>query len=477
MIINFIYSIMQIKMYLIKSVSLVLLLLIINGCREMDQKGFSGEPGEVKLITLAPGHFHAYLVQKDMYDQVDPTVHVYAPDGPEVSQHLSMIESYNSRDDNPTSWNQVVYAGSDYFEKMIAEKPGNVVVLAGNNRQKTSYIKRSVEEGLNVLSDKPMAINSENFELLKEAFDIAEKNDVLLYDIMTERYEITSILQKEIIGLPGVFGTLENGSPDDPAVIKESVHYFFKYVSGMILQRPPWFFDVSQQGEGIVDVTTHLVDLIQWACFPEKIIDYHTDIEMTSATRWPTPVTKSQFESITRVSQFPDYLKDYIENDTVLQVYANGEMNYSLNGVHSRVIVKWGYRAPEGAGDTHYSLTRGSNANLVIRQGAEQNFRPVLYIEPASHINLNDYEEVLQTEFADVQKRYPGVELKSADGIWEVVIPDEYKVGHEAHFAQVTEKYLQYLVDGRLPDWEVPNMISKYYTTTRALEMAKENQE
>lgn len=475
MIINFIYSIMQIKMFLFKSFSLVILLLILNACNEMDQKGFSGEPGEVKLITLAPGHFHAYLVQKDMYDQVDPTVHVYAPDGPEVSQHLSMIESYNTRDDNPTSWNQEVYAGSDYFERMIAEKPGNVVVLAGNNRQKTSYIKRSVEEGLNVLSDKPMAINSENFELLKEAFDIAEKNDVLLYDIMTERYEITSILQKEIIGLPGVFGTLENGSPDDPAVIKESVHYFFKYVSGRVLQRPPWFFDVSQQGEGIVDVTTHLVDLIQWSCFPGKIIDYRTDIEMTSATRWPTPVTKSQFESITRVSQFPDYLNDYIENDTVLQVYANGEMNYSLNGVHSRVIVKWGYRAPEGAGDTHYSLTRGSNANLVIRQGAEQNFRPVLYIEPASHINPNDYQEVLQTEFASVQEKYPGVELKSADGIWEVVIPDEYKAGHEAHFAQVTEKYLQYLVDGRLPEWEVPNMISKYYTTSMALEMAKEN--
>jgi predicted dehydrogenase len=466
---------MQIKVVLFKSVKLVILLLIINGCNVMDQTRFSGEPGEVKLITLAPGHFHAYLVQKDMYDQVDPTVHVYAPDGPEVSQHLSMIESYNTRDDSPTSWNQVVYAGSDYFERMIAEKPGNVVVLAGNNRQKTSYIKRSVEEGLNVLSDKPMAINGENFELLKEAFDIAEKNNVLLYDIMTERYEITSILQKEIIGLPGVFGTLEHGTPDNPSVIKESVHYFFKYVSGRILQRPPWFFDVSQQGEGIVDVTTHLVDLIQWACFPEKIIDYHTDIEMISATRWPTPVTKSQFESITRVSQFPDYLNDYIENDTVLQVYANGEMNYSLNGVHSRVIVKWGYRAPEGAGDTHYSLTRGSNANLVIRQGAEQNFRPVLYIEPASHVNLNDYEEVLQTEFAGVQEKYPGVELKRGDGTWEVVAPDEYNVGHEAHFAQVTEKYLQYLADGRLPVWEVPNMISKYYTTTRALEMAKEN--
>jgi hypothetical protein len=28
-------------------------------------------------------------------------------------------------------------------------------------------------------------------------------------------------------------------------------------------------------------------------------------------------------------------------------------------------------------------------------------------------------------------------------------------------------------VDGKLPEWEVPNMIAKYYTTTKALEIAK----
>ena len=32
----------------------------------------------IKLITLDPGHFHAALIQKSMYPQVDPSVHVYA---------------------------------------------------------------------------------------------------------------------------------------------------------------------------------------------------------------------------------------------------------------------------------------------------------------------------------------------------------------------------------------------------------------
>jgi predicted dehydrogenase len=460
----------------IKTGFIILLLSIFNSCKEMETTQFTGEPGEVKLITLAPGHFHAYLVQKDMYKQVDPTVHVYAPDGPEVEQHLAMIESYNKREENPTSWNQVVYTGNDYLEKMISERKGNVVVLAGNNRRKTAYIKRIVDEGLNVLSDKPMAINPGNFKLLKEAFESAERNNVLLYDIMTERYEITSILQKEIMNLPAVFGEIERGSFEDPSVIKESVHYFFKYVSGRILRRPPWFFDVNQQGDGIVDVTTHLVDLIQWSCFPEKIIDYETDIEMISASRWPTPLTVNQFESITGMAAFPSYLNDYLESDTIVQVYANGEMNYSLNGVHARVIVKWGYRAPEGAGDTHYSLTSGSNAKLVIRQGQEQNFKPVLYIEPSDPANIDDFEEVLLREFPKIEEKYPGVELKKLENSWEVLVPDVYDVGHEAHFARVTEKYLQFLIDGKMPDWEVPNMISKYYTTTKALEMAKDSE-
>jgi hypothetical protein len=46
-------------------------------------------------------------------------------------------------------------------------------------------------------------------------------------------------------------------------------------------------------------------------------------------------------------------------------------------------------------------------------------------------------------------------------------------VGHEAHFSQVTERFLDYLENKNLPAWEVPNMITKYYVTTQALEMAK----
>ncbi|HEX3007942.1 MAG TPA: putative oxidoreductase C-terminal domain-containing protein, partial [Bacteroidales bacterium] len=382
------------------------------------------------------------------------------------------VNGYNQRAENPTRWNEVVYTGTDYLEKMIGEKKGNVVVIAGNNQKKIDYIKASVDAGLNVLSDKPMAINTAAFEQLKVSFEIAKEKGVLLYDIMTERSEISTLLQKEFSMLPAVFGTLQKGTTENPAVTKESVHHFYKFVSGAALTRPAWFFDVNQQGEGIVDVTTHLVDLVQWECFPDQVLDYTKDIKVDDAKRWPTVITPAQFTEVTKLKTYPDYLKEAVK-DSSLNIFANGEINYTVKGVHAKVSVIWNYKAPEGGGDTHYSIMRGTKANLIIRQGQEQGFKPTLYIEPVAGTDTAVFATTLAAELKKIQAKYEGVELKKLATSWEVIIPEKYKVGHEAHFAQVTERYLQYLVDGKLPEWEVPNMIAKYYTTTKALEIAK----
>jgi predicted dehydrogenase len=433
---------------------------------------FTGAKGEVKLITLDPGHFHAALVQKNMYDQVSPEVYVYAPEGFDLREHLKRIEGYNSRPEKPTSWVEKVYTGADYFEKMLAEKKGNVVVLAGNNRIKTDYIKKSVEAGLNVLSDKPMVIIPEKFAELEEAFKIAKEKGVLLSDIMTERYEITTTLQRELSMLPEIFGKLQPGSPEKPAVEKISVHHFYKDVSGSILVRPAWYMDVDQQGEGIVDVTTHLVDLIQWECFPNQVIQ-KTDIEMVSAKRWPTIMTKDEFKSVTQLDQFPDFLKKDVK-DGKLNVFANGEMTYKIKGAYAKVSVEWHYKAPAGGGDTHYSIMRGSNCDLLIKQGKEEKYDPTLYIVAKEGTDLGLFAGNL--EKAVVQDLpQTGLGLEKVDkNTWKVIVPASYKVGHEAHFAQVTNKYLGYLKDGKVPDLEVQNMITKYYTTTSAIKLAKE---
>lgn len=453
----------------------ILLVVSAASCKKKGVKKEAARPVKeyaVKLITLDPGHFHAALVQKTMYDEVSPTVYVYAPKGPDVEDHLKRIEGFNTRAENPTSWVEKVYTGDDYLEKMLAEKKGNVVVISGSNKKKARYIKACVDAGLNVLADKPMCISEEGFDILESALDTAERNGLLLYDIMTERSGITTILQKELVHNKAVFGKLVTGSADEPAVVKDSVHHFFKYVSGNPIKRPGWYFDTTQQGEGIVDVTTHLLDLVMWETFPEQPIDYHTDIEIENVKRRPTMITKEQYKKVTQLGDFEPFLTDKLNADGALLCYANGEIIYKIKGIYAKVSVVWNFQAPEGAADTHYSIMRGTKANIIIKQGAEQNYRPELYVEPTAGVTYDEPMAPVYRAVLDLQDKYRGVTVAETEDGWHVVIPDKYRIGHEAHFRQVTERYLKYLQEGKLPDWEVANMKAKYYTTTRALEMA-----
>src|SRR6185295_4439169 len=388
---------------------LIIFLIIMASCQsDNKEKPVDSKTKSVQLVTLDPGHFHAALVQKTMYGDVDSVVYVYAPEGNDLKLHLDRINAYNSRAESPTTWKEVVYTGNDFFEKMIAEKKGNVVVLSGNNAKKTAYILKALEAGFNVLADKPMAITPKDFELLKKAFDVAKEKNLLLYDIMTERFEINTILQKELSMIPEIFGTLEKGTTEKPAVEMTSDHNFYKNVSGNIVVRPAWFMDASQQGNGIVDVTTHLVDLVQWESFPEQNLDYTKDIAITAAKRWPTNMTLTQFKTITKLNEVPAFIEKDKSNDSLLKVWSNGEINYTIKGVHAKANVVWSYQTESGS-DTHYSIMRGTKANLVIRQGKDENFKPVLYIEPIK--NDTAFQRIVEDNFKKISAKFPGVEL------------------------------------------------------------------
>jgi len=135
--------------------------------------------------------------------------------------------------------------------------------------------------------------------------------------------------------------------------------------------------------------------------------------------------------------------------------------------------VIWAYAAPPGAGDTHYSIMRGTRANLSIRQGAEQQYKPTLYIEPVG--NNTGLAASLKTVLPTIQREFPGVDVRPNAAGWVVTVPEHYNEGHEAHFGRVMQNYLNYLKAGKMPAWEVPNMLAKYYTTTQALALAKKN--
>lgn len=436
---------------------------------------FTGKDGEVKLIVLAPGHFHANLLQKSAMLQVNDSVHVYAlPDDAGLKQYLSAIESFNNRADNPTNWKEIVYMGNDFVDKMTVDKQGNVVILAGNNKDKTEYILRAVNAGLNVLSDKPMAINKSDFLLLEQAYNNAKEQNVLLYDMMTERYDLLNIIEKELINDSVFFGKLETGTSTEPAVSMESVHHFYKEVSGNPLVRPAWYYDVEQQGEGIADVTTHLIDLVFWKCFPDQIIDYRQDISDLSAAHWPTDITLSEYMKSTLQTSFPDYLQKNIHN-SILKVYANGTINFNLRNHVVGLKVIWNYQAPEGGGDTFMSVIKGSKAILKTRQGKEQNFIKQLYVQKPENISEKEFSDNLQKAIDKTRTNYPFISISpSTKGEYLINIPVENREGHETHFKYVGESFFRFLVDRDMPEWETSNTLAKYYITTSAVDIAKE---
>ncbi len=428
---------------------------------------------EVRFMTLDPGHFHAGLVQKEMYPNVSSRVDIYAPLDADLMEHLNRILAFNTRKENPTSWQLEIHTGPDSLERMIRERPGNVVILSGRNRGKIDRIKASVEAGLNVLADKPLIIDSADFSKLQSALETAAQKNLVAYDIMTERHEITTMLQKELIQDQGTFGTQLQGSEHDPAVYMESVHYLLKLVAGMPNRRPAWFFDVLQQGEALPDVGTHLVDLVQWMLYPGKVIDYRKDIQVLAAKRWPTVLTRAEFQKVTGEADFPNSLKADVKVDK-LDYYCNTQVSYALRGVQVKLDVLWKYEPLPGTGDTHFAFYKGTRSRIEIRQGKDEKYRPELYVVPN---NPADKEAVLAASKKKVealQSLYPGVSVTDLGKEIRVEAPDKYRVGHEAHFAQVTNKFLNYLKDPKsVPSWERPNMLAKYYVTTKGLEMSR----
>lgn len=81
----------------------------------------------IRLVTLAPGHFHAALVQKRMPPGVARRCYVYGPLDAETVAHLDRLAAFNARTDDPTVWEVDARAGADWDMRFLRELPGNTV--------------------------------------------------------------------------------------------------------------------------------------------------------------------------------------------------------------------------------------------------------------------------------------------------------------------------------------------------------------
>jgi len=414
------------------------------------------------LLILNPGHFHAALVLRERHPSLSDEIYVYSEPGPDLDRFLEIAESFNNRPVNPTRWQINVQRGKDSIERLLEEKKGDIAVLAGRNNTKMQNIDTLNRAGLAILADKPWVTTEEALPFLRSTM---ASDRPLAADIMTERYEIATLLQKEFLAEENVFGRIRIEDDGSPAVFKECVHHLYKIVNEKPLVRPTWYFDIDVQGEGLVDTTIHLVDMTQWMLFPGTPIDYEKDIELIQARRWATRVPLDKFVKITGNSQFPQSIREYVKDD-ILDYFCNGELIYRIKEVPVHLREIWYLDEPPGGRDTHRSLIKGTRSDLMIRQLPETGFKTELLVVP--HENREPVEKAVQECLTKWSDRYPGLSATLEKNALLIQIPDTLRTTHEQHFCRVRDAFIEHLDKGTVPPEHRAGTIAKYTLLAKA---------
>src|SRR5919109_767235 len=237
------------------------------------------------LLFLDPAHFHAALTLRVPQARAAGEIFVYAHERAEPRDFITLVERFNRRPSNPTRWRPVVTTADDPLGRLIEERRGDIVILAGRNGGKARTIRRLHEAGFHVLADKPWLVEPGDLEHVRASLD----GWPLAAEIMTGRHDVAAGLVKRLVGAAEIFGAFR---ADPPAIEHESVHHLEKLVDGAPLRRPWWYFDVRVQGSGPVDIPTHVVDQAQW------LVDGDAPPVLLSARALATQVPAESFRRI-----------------------------------------------------------------------------------------------------------------------------------------------------------------------------------
>ena len=414
------------------------------------------------LLFLEPGHFHAALTLRVSNRRVDPAVHLYARPGPERDAFTALVRSFNSRAGDPTHWDLRVHETDPPERALVEERRGTIVVLAGRNRPKLGTIASLHAAGLHVLADKPWLTDPAALPDLERATAAWP----LAMDIMTLRHDVAARLTHRIATSHELFGGLVRSSAE-PAIDLHSVHHLLKVVNGAPLERPPWYYDTRIQGNGLVDIQSHMTDQAQWLVGDGPGFDYGRDFDLEHARLWGTPVPLDLFRVSTGVEEFPETLAGPLE-DGVLDLACNAEIRYRLRGVSVRQRAEWGQREPEGGGDVHRTTVRGERATILARRDPETAFRAELQVTP--RVPDRSFDRRLDEALARWGREFPGLSRRGSSHGHEIVIPDGLQTPHEAHFAMVLDDFLDVLDSNEWPGALAARIRSRYTLLANAHE-------
>jgi len=400
------------------------------------------------LLFLDPGHFHAALTLRVPQARAADEVFVYAREGAELRDFLALVERFNRRAPHPTRWRPIVTTSDDPLERLVAERRGDVVVLAGKNGGKARTIRRLRESGFHVLADKPWLVEAADLEHVRASLD----GWPLVAEIMTGRQDLAAGLVKRLVGAYALFGAFRD---DGPAIEHESVHHLEKLVDGAPLKRPWWFFDVRVQGSGPVDIPTHVVDQAQW------LVDGDASAPaLLSARAWSTRVPAEAFRRITGEAGFPRQLEPFVDGDA-LSYRCNAELVYRIGRVTASAATRWNLSPLPGGGDTSHSVAHGTRADIRLEQSARTGHRRRVFLEPRT--DAAGVARVLLDTVRAWQAEIPGVEVVPAGpDTYEVTVPPPLDGGHETHFARVLDEFLRIVDDHHWPTALAERTLAKY---------------
>lgn len=410
------------------------------------------------LLFLDPGHFHAALTLREPNPRVADEIFVYAvegpssgrPEGSELRDFLALIDRFNGRAEHPTRWRPVVTTSADPLARLVAERRGDAVVLAGRNGGKARTIHRLHDAGFHVLADKPWLVNADDLDDVRASL----VDWPLVTEIMTGRHDVAARLFKRIVDTSEVFGAFRH---DAPAIEFESVHHLEKLVDGAPLRRPWWFFDVRVQGSGAVDIPTHLVDQSQWLVGGTGATPA---IELLSARGWSTRVPVSAFQRITGHGELPPELRPSLDGDA-LGYFCNAELAYRIGRVVTRASARWELSTPPGGADTSSVVAHGTRADILREQGAHTGHRRRLFVHCRDDGDRT--AQALVDTTAGWQVEFPGLRVEPAGSAqYEVTIPASLDGGHETHFARVLDEFLRAIDDQRWPAEVAERTFAKY---------------
>jgi predicted dehydrogenase len=405
------------------------------------------------LLFLDPGHFHAALTLRVPHPGVWDEIVVYAPPAAaELSDFLALVERFNARRDEPTRWKPAVVTDADPLARLVQERRGNVVVVAGRNGGKARTIRRLHDAGFHVLADKPWLVEWNDLGDIEASL----ADWPLAVELMTGRHDLASRLLVRLVSSSEVFGTWREESP---SVELEGVHHLEKLVDGAPLRRPAWFFDVRVQGSGVVDIPTHQVDQTQWLAEARGGAPDVTP-ELLDARAWPTRVPLDAFRRIAGVTAVPATLASLVDGDA-LTYCCNAELRYRLGPVTVRASTRWDLVAPPGGGDTYRTVAHGTRADIGLEQGPHTGHRRRVVVRP--HDGAADIVGHVDRVVAAWDEASGGLVIeRDAVGGVQITTAPAADGGHDTHFARVRDDMLVAIDEHRWPEAAMLRTRAKY---------------